>query len=146
MRVFLTHLLEFVVPWFRRKPAFSEEELELTQVPDDLPRDSIFEQPIRVDALSAKDVEELDAGQVRVSFRVVVKDAVGKRCPDLAVEATIEGPERTSSGMTTTSLMGAATFRMSGPSGTYRITVDDVAAGALELDRDGSVLELEVEA
>lgn len=134
------------MPLFRRKPSFTEEELQLTQVPDDLPRDSIFEQPLRVDALTAKDVEELEDGQVRVSFRVVVKDAVDKRCPDLAVEATVEGPERSASGMTTTSLMGAATFRMTGPPGSYRITVDDVAAGALELDRQASALTLEVEA
>jgi hypothetical protein len=30
--------------------------------------------------------------------------------------------------------MGRATFRMSGPAGTYELTVDDVAAGALEWD------------
>lgn len=134
------------MPLFRRKPAPSADEQELFQVPDDLPRDALFEQPLRVDALTAKDVETLDDGQVRVSFRVVVKDAVGKRCPDLAIEATVSGPERTASGMTTTSLMGAATFRMAGPPGTYRIVVDDVAAGALELDRDASALELQVDA
>jgi hypothetical protein len=134
------------VPLFRRKPAPQADEQELFQVPDDLPRDGIFEQPLRVDALTAKDVETFDDGRVRVSFRVVVKDAVGKRCPDLAVEATIAGPERTASGMTTTSLMGAATFRMTGPAGSYRIVVDDVAAGALTLDRDASELELQVDA
>lgn len=134
------------MPLFRRKPKFTDAELELTQVPDDLPRDALFSQPIRVDRLTAKDVEELDDGQVRVSFRVVVRDAVDKRCPDLAVEATIAGPERTATGMTTTSLLGAATFRMTGPRGTYTITVDDVAAGALEVDHDASALTASVEA
>ncbi len=131
---------------FRRKPPFTEEELRVTKVPDDLPRNSVFDEPIRVDAVTAKDVAELDDGQVRVSFRVVVKDAVGKRCPDLAVEATIEGPERTATGMTTTNLMGAATFRMTGPRGTYRLVVQDVAAGALTVDPPAESSSLSVDA
>ena len=134
------------MPLFRRRPRMLEgDDAVLEKVPDDLPRNSIFAEPVRVAQVTAKDVEAVDEERVRVSFRVLVKDAEGKRCPDLAVEATIEGPERTASGMTTTSIMGAATFRMTGPRGTYRITVDDVAAGALELDRSG-MLAVEVEA
>jgi hypothetical protein len=115
-------------------------------VPDDLPRDSLFQQPLLVDQLGVKAVEELEDGQVRVVFRAVVRDAVGKRCPDLAVTAEVAGPERTATGQGTTDLMGAILFRMVGPRGSYRIRIDDVAAGALELDRDGSSLELTTEA
>jgi hypothetical protein len=138
------------VALFRRRrdadaqPA-SEDETGFV-VPDDLPRDSLFQQPIVVDQLGVKDVEELEDGQVRVVFRAVVRDAVGKRCPDLAVFAEVAGPERTAAGQGTTDLMGAILFRMVGPRGTYAIRIDDVAAGALELDREASTLELTVEA
>ena len=124
---------------FRRR----REPPHLEPVPDDLPRTGLFTEPIRVDDLSVRPIEHLEVGQVRVTFRATVKDADGKRCPDLAVEARITGPEREAGGMATTNLMGQVVYRMTGPPGTYRITIDDVAAGGLALDRDGSALTAE---
>ena len=108
---------------------------DLQPVADDLPRDKLFAQPLVVAGVTATDPEPQDDGTVRVTFRATVKDADGKRCPDLAVDATITGPERTASGMAHTDLMGNVKFRMTGPAGRYTITIDDVAAGGLEWDR-----------
>lgn len=105
----------------------------LRPVPDDLPKDGLFTPPLRVDEIKVRDPEWLDE-RWRVTFVVMLRDSVGRSCPDIAVDATIAGPERTASGQVTTDLMGRATFRMSGPSGTYELTVDDVAAGALRWD------------
>lgn len=116
----------------------------LEKIPDDLPRDGLFAQPIQVVRLLAREPEEQEDGSVIVEFRATVKDAEGKRCPDLAVEATVVGPHRTGTGSATTDLMGTVRFRMAGPAGTYRITIDDVAAGALELDGEGSELTAEL--
>jgi hypothetical protein len=126
------------VPLFRRRAADLDTMLE--KVPDDLPKAGLFVEPVVV-ALQAPQAEALDDGSSRVTFRVTVKDAEGKRCPDVYVEATIAGPERTATGSATTDLMGQARFRMTGPAGRYAITVEDVAAGALRLDRDASVLD-----
>ena len=108
-------------------------------LPDDLPRRE-FTEPLRVTALDVLLPEPTGSGQVRITFRATVRDAAGRRCPDLAVEATIAGPERSASGMAHTDLLGQVRFRMTGPDGSYRIEITDVAAGALRLDRDGSQL------
>jgi hypothetical protein len=115
-------------------------DAELTKVPDDLPRDMLFAQPIVATAKLSGNPETLDDGTARVAFTVLVKDAEGKRCPDLWVQARIVGPERTAVGDTTTNMLGTATFRMAGPAGTYAIEVLDVAAQALAWDRDASTL------
>ena len=107
-------------------------------LPDDLPRRGIFAEPIRVDRVEVLDPEVVDAARVRVTFRVTVKDADGRRCPDLAVDARIVGPERAATGMGNTDLMGQVRFRMTGPHGRYDFEVLDVAAGGLEFDRAGS--------
>lgn len=130
------------MPLFRRARD-AELDPTLTKVPDDLPRDTLFAQPIVVVALSATS-EAVDDGRHRVTFRATVKDAEGKRCPDLYVEARLSGPERRATGAVTTDLMGQARFRMAGPAGTYRCEIDDVAAGALTLDRDASSLDTEI--
>lgn len=104
----------------------------LRRVPDDLPRDMLFEQPLVCDVSASG--ETVDGGH-RAVFKVVVRDAAGKRCPDLFVEAEVTGPERTAIGDTTTNMLGTATFRMTGPPGEYAISVRDVAAGALTWDR-----------
>ncbi len=109
---------------------------ELTRVEDSHPKDGLFRQPLVVAALTAADLEERGEDQVRATFRATIKDAEGRRCPDVAVEATIVGPDRTATGSATTDLMGAVRFRMTGPAGSYRITIDDVAAGGLDWDRD----------
>lgn len=116
------------------------------KVPDDLPKKGLFAEPIVVVSLDAKEVEHLDDGEVRVTFRAVVKDAEGRRCPDLAVEAEVEGPERTAAGEATTDLMGAILFRMTGPAGRYRIRIVHVSAGGLDLDEDASIMTAEVDA
>lgn len=115
------------------------------KVPDDLPRDDLFAQPLVVTDITVREPIEHDDGSFTARFRVTVKDAEGKRCPNLAVEGTVVGPERTGSGLTQTNLMGQVLFHMHGPAGTYHLTVDDVAARALDLDRDASVLEASAE-
>ena len=119
---------------------------ELTRVEDSHPKDGLFAQPLVVSALGPRDPEAQDDGRVRVAFRATVKDAEGRRCPDVAVDATIVGPERTASGTATTDLMGAVTFRMTGPPGRYEVTIDDVAAGGLRWDADASVTTASTEA
>ena len=125
---------------FRRRPQVLDDP-DAGPVPDDVPKRGLFAEPIVVTSLEAKDPELLDDGRVRVTFRAVVKDAEGRRCPDLAVDATITGPDRTASGTGTTDLMGAIRFRMTGPTGEYLVRIEDVAAGGLDLDRDTSALE-----
>lgn len=128
---------------FRRRPRVLDDP-DAGIVPDDVPKRGLFVEPIVVTSLEAKDPEELGDGRFRATFRAVVKDAEGRRCPDLAVDATIAGPEREASGTGTTDLMGAIRFRMTGPAGAYAIRIQDVAAGALELDRDASSLEARI--
>lgn len=111
---------------------------DLVRVEDSHPKDGLFAQPLVVAALTVSEPEPRDDGQVRVTFRATVKDAEGRRCPDVAVEATIAGPDRTASGHATTDLMGAVRFRMTGPRGHYAVTIDDVAAGGLAWDRAAS--------
>lgn len=124
----------------------ADEDTTLRAVPDDLPRDQLFAQPLVVDHIDAKAPERLGDGSVRVHFVVRVRDAEDKRCPDLAVEVTLTGPERTAGGLLQTDMLGHAGFRMTGPPGTYRLTIDDVAAGALGWDRDASVTTATIEA
>lgn len=119
---------------------------ELVKLEDSHPKDGLFAQPIVVSDLAPADPEPMDDGQVRVTFRAVVKDAEGRRCPDLNVTATIAGPDRTATGEAVTDLMGAVRFRMAGPHGTYAIELGDVSAGALALDRDASVLTASLDA
>lgn len=114
---------------------------QLRRVPDDLPRDMLFEQPLLCDVTGNAETHDDDH---RVVFKVVVRDAAGKRCPDLFVEAEVTGPERSATGDTTTNMLGTASFRMTGPAGEYAIRVTDIAAGALEWDRANSTAHLEV--
>lgn len=117
---------------------------ELERLPDDLPRDRLFAEPLAL-AVTATEPETMDGHGFRVTFRVTIRDADGKRCPDLAVHAAIAGPERTASGLGHTDLMGAVKFRMTGPAGAYRFTVESVAGGALEVaDQAAATAEIEV--
>lgn len=111
---------------------------ELRRVPDDLPRDQLYAQPL-VSTVSVKDSEPVDGG-TRVTFRVVVRDADGRRCSDIAVEARVTGPERSAKAQVTTDMLGSALFRMTGPAGSYAFELLDVAAFALDWDRDASQL------
>lgn len=110
---------------------------ELRRVPDDLPRDTLFAQPLVVTAAPLGAAEPVDGGR-RITFRVLVRDAEGRRCPDVHVEARVTGPERSAVGEATTDMLGGARFRMTGPAGPYRLDVVEVAGGALSWDRDTS--------
>lgn len=116
-------------------PAVAEGELR--RVPDDLPRDTLFAQPLVVTAGVLDDPEQLAEGH-RVTFRVLVRDAEGRRCPDVHVEARVSGPERTAVGEATTDMLGGVRFRMTGGPGDYHIEVVEVAGAALAWDRDAS--------
>lgn len=116
----------------------------LGPVPDDHPKDAFFARPLRVTDLKTS-VEDHDDG-VRVGFVATIKDAEGKRCPEVAVHARVNGPHRQATGMGHTSMMGTVTFRMSGPPGTYTCKIEDVAGGALGLDLDASTLGASMDA
>ena len=107
-------------------------------VPDDLPRDHVFAAPLVITKLSAT---SLDDPADTVEFKATLKDAEGKRCPEVAVYAEITGPERTGEGMAHTDLLGVVKFRMHGPPGEYRCRITNVAGNALDLDADASTLE-----
>ena len=113
--------------------------------PDDLPKRGLFAEPVRVASLTVLDPEDLGDGQHRVTFMVEVRDAEGGRCPDVAVEATVSGPERTRTTQGTTDMLGRIRFRTTGPAGTYRIELHDVAAGGLEWDREVGPTEVSLE-
>jgi hypothetical protein len=128
-----------------RRPRYKPPVEGLEPVEDSLPKAGLLAEPIVVDRLVARDPEPQDDGSFVVEFRATVKDAEGRRCPDLAVEATIVGPHRTGTGAATTDLMGTVRFRMDGPAGHYAITVDDVAAGALAVDEPNSVMTADLD-
>lgn len=127
-------------------PDTSQEPDGLFQIPDDLPRKGLFVEPVVVASLKALDPEVNDDGTVRARFRLTVKDAEGKRCPDIYVQARIEGPERSGTGTANTDIMGAAEFRMTGPPGRYAIEVLDVAAGGLAWDRNAGTVVVDCRA
>jgi len=118
---------------------------DLVVAEDNAPRDGIFEQPLQA-SVTHHGVEVVDDDSLRVTFRVVVRDAGGRRCPELAVNARIQGPERSADGEALTDLMGAVRFRMVGPAGTYRFQLDEVAAKALTWTADKPTLEVTVTA
>jgi hypothetical protein len=101
---------------------------------DDLPKTGLFTEPVRIARLDALEPDVLDDGSQRVVFLAEIRDADDKRCSDLAVEATVTGPERSGTVQGTTDLLGRIRFRMAGPAGSYRIVVTDVAAGGLSWD------------
>lgn len=104
--------------------------------PDGLPKTGLFSEPIRITALEALEPETLEDGARRVTFMLEVKDADGRRCSDLAIDARVEGPERSASVQVTTDLFGRARIRMSGPPGRYELEILEVAAKALRWAAD----------
>ncbi len=117
----------------------------LSKVPDDLPRDTLFRQPLIATASVLGTPTRREAGRATVTFRVVVKDADAKRCPDIHVEARVTGPEREAVGELTTDMLGGCKFKMTGPVGTYAIEVLGVAALALDWDTDASTTKASVD-
>lgn len=104
--------------------------------PDDRPKRGLFTEPVRIADLQVLDPEVLDDGQRRTTFLVEVRDAEGRRCSELFVEATVTGPERRATVSGATDLFGRIRFRMAGPPGDYAIEVTNVAAGGLDWDPD----------
>lgn len=129
-------------PFSRRRRARPRPVLEPQR--DDLPKTGLFAEPVRVATLDILDPEVLDDGRHRVTFLVEVRDAEDRRCPDLAVEARVSGPERTRTVQGATDLFGRIRFRMAGPAGTYAIEVTDVAAHGLAWADDVGVTTTEV--
>lgn len=126
-----------------RRPAVADPA-ELRTVEDGQPRDAFFAAPLVVTDLraSVEAMQDEDKATTphRVSFLATVRDAEGKRCPEMAVHARVAGPHRSATGMGHTSMLGQVTFRMSGPAGVYTCTIEDVAGGALGLDTEASTL------
>jgi len=117
-------------------------------LPDSHPRRGLIAEPIRVERLECEhrevdvdgawnaDVATADpAATHRVTFLIEIRSADGARCPNIAVEARIGSPQRERTVSGATDMMGRVRFRMSGPAGTYRCEVLDVAAGGLDWDR-----------
>jgi hypothetical protein len=104
--------------------------------PDGLPKTGLFAEPIRVTMLEVLEPELVEQDQRRVTFRLEVKDAEGKRCSDLAVDARVTGPERSATVQVVTDLFGRARIRMTGPAGTYELELLEVAAKALQWAAD----------
>lgn len=116
--------------------------VQLEKARDDRPKRGLFAEPIRITELVALDPEPLDDGLHRVTFRLEVRDAEGRRCPELAVEARFTGPgaDRVLEGAT--DMFGRLRFRMDGPAGTYAVTVNDVAAFGLDWDASAGPTEV----
>lgn len=121
-------------PFARRRKA-DRPTLALEPHPDDLPKRGLFAEPVRVADLQVLEPEALDDGRRRVTFLVEVRDADGRRCSDLSVEARVRGPERTRTVQGTTDMFGRIRFRMASTPGDYAIEVTDVAAHGLDWDR-----------
>ncbi len=130
---------------FRRLVRSRRRPVTLERQTDDLPKRGLFAEPIRVTRLEPLEPEHLDDGQVRATFLVEVKDAEDRRCPDLAVEATVTGPERSATVQGATDMMGRIRFRMAGPPGDYRIHVDLIAPGGLDWDTDSGPRDTSIE-
>ncbi|WP_052667640.1 hypothetical protein [Nitriliruptor alkaliphilus] len=126
-------------PFARRRTP--PPDLVLEPHPDDLPKTGLFTEPVRVTDLQVLDPETLDDGRHRVTFLIEVRDADGKRCSDLSVEARVRGPERTRTVQGTTDMFGRIRFRMASTAGDYAIEVTDVAAQGLAWDRAAGTTE-----
>ncbi len=120
----------------RRFRAARRQRVELEPQPDDLPKTGLFAEPIRITRLDVLDPEPQGDGRTRVTFLVEVKDAEDKRCSELAVDARLTGPERTSTVQPTTDLFGRVRIRMTGPPGAYELDVLEVAAKGLVWDAE----------
>jgi hypothetical protein len=126
-----------------RRRRRTNREVVLERQPDDLPKRGLFVEPVRVASLRVLDPEQVDDDQRwRVTFLVEIRDAADARCPDLAVEAQVSGPERTAKAHGTTDLLGRIRFRTTGPAGRFAIKVTDVAAGGLDWAADAGPREV----
>lgn len=117
----------------------------LIGLPDSHPKRGLIAEPVRVARIEHADTERLEDGTLRVTFLVEVRAADEARCPAVAVEARISGPERERTVSGATDLLGRIRFRMAGPAGSYRLEVLDVAAGGLDWDAETGAGPLVVE-
>jgi len=124
--------------WLRRLRRRRLDPANFVSLPDSHPKRGLMAEPVRVARLEHEGTEDLEGGTHRVTFRVEVLAADGARCPALAVEANLVGPDRARTVSGATDMLGRVRFRMSGPAGTYAITITDVAAGGLDWDADAS--------
>ena len=118
----------------------------LIGLPDSHPKRGLIAEPVRVARIEHADTERLEDGSLRVTFLVEVRASDEARCPAIAVEARISGPERERTVSGATDLLGRIRFRMTGPAGTYRLEVLDVAAGGLDWDAETGAGPIVVEA
>lgn len=116
----------------------------LIGLPDSHPKRGLLAEPVRVLRIEHAETEALDDRQRRVTFLVEVRASDDARCPAVAVEARISGPERERTVSGATDLLGRIRFRMAGPVGNYRLEVLDVAAGGLDWDIEASAAPLVV--
>ncbi len=110
--------------------------VRLEPEPDGLPRAGLFTEPVRVAVLRALDTEYPDDAPCRAAFLAEIRDGDDRRCPDVYVEATMSGPDRSRTVHGTTDMLGRIRFRMKGPAGFYSIRLDNVGAGGLAWDAD----------
>ncbi len=129
---------------FRRLRRRRIDADSLVGLPDSHPKRGLIAEPVRIELLQHASTEPVEGDQQRVTFLVEVRSADDARCPAVAVEARIAGPERERTVSGATDLLGRIRFRMRGPDGTYRIAITDVAAGGLDWDRGRSLTELSV--
>lgn len=122
--------------WLRRARRRRVDPTGLIGLPDSHPKRGLIAEPVRIGGLQHTSTETLEDGSRRVTFLAEVRAADDARCAAIAVEARITGPERTRTVSGATDLLGRVRFRMTGPPGSYRIEVTDVAAGGLDWDRD----------
>lgn len=122
--------------WLRRARRRRIGPDGLEPLADSLPKVGLLAEPLRVVRLEHAGTEALPDGTHRVTFLVEVRAADDARCPAIAVEAHVAGPERARTVSGATDLFGRIRFRMAGPPGTYGCTVTDVAAGGLRWDRE----------
>lgn len=116
----------------------------LVPLPDSHPKQGLLAEPVRIARLEHTSTELLDDGSYRVTFLIEVLSADDARCPAIAVEAEVSGPERTRTVSGATDMLGRIRFRMAGPPGIYAINVTDVAAGGLAWDVTAGPRALEV--
>jgi hypothetical protein len=87
----------------------------LVGLPDSHPKRGLIAEPVRVARIEHAGTEQLDDGSHRVTFLVEVRASDDARCPAVAVEARITGPERERTVSGATDLLGRIRFRMAGP-------------------------------
>lgn len=118
--------------------------LRLEPLADGVPRRGLFSEPLRVEELALEGTEPADEG-LRATFVIGLRDAEGRRVPDIAVTAEVTAPGRSVGVEGTTDLMGRLRVRTRGPRGHYGVTIVDVAAGGLAWDAAAGPTRLEVD-